>query len=125
MSCIIPIKAGSKLFRNVIVYAEEAFYVIGGAASSESEFKNIGRLDGTTFVWTKAGELVTSGRYAHNAIFIESSILVVGGHGRFKTEKCTISNKKVICVTQEPELDYYSHYPEIFLVEDDFCKTLP
>ena len=38
-----------------------------------------------------------------------------------KTEKCTLTNTKIECITQEPILERFITYPELFLVEPDFC----
>ena len=107
-----------------IVYADGYFYVIGGLSGSTTKEKTIGRLDATTMVWSKSGELV-NGRHKHNAIYDGSSLIVVGGEGSYKTEKCVISNDQVSCTAQNPSLTNYSNYPELFLVPVDFCKTLP
>ena len=118
-----PFKASSTsgyLGHFSIIYVNSAFYIFGG----HSSVKDIGRLDGTTMIWSKAGEL-TKGRWGHNAIYDGSSVLVVGGVGTFKTEKCTISNNQVTCTEQNPELVDYRTYPELFMVPVDFCKTLP
>ena len=67
-------------------------------------------------------------------IFDGSDIIVVGGdnrnidpgsHGLMKTEKCTIAEGQMNCVEQDPELENYENYPEIFLVEEGFCKEWP
>ena len=60
----------------------------------------------------------------HNAIFDGQYVLVVGGGGRKKTEKCSISNDQMTCVSQLPELIDYAYYPEVFLVPEDYCKQL-
>ena len=69
------------------------------------------------------------GRNGPNAIFDGTDIIVVGGYagnGIFlKTEKCTISGDKVTCVEQDPSLFNYERYPELFLVEDGYCKEWP
>ena len=79
-------------------------------------------------IWSKAGELV-SGRYAHNAIYDGSTVLVVGGtqgyHETMKTEKCTISNNQMTCTEQNPELKDYYTCPELFMVSEDYCKSFP
>ena len=117
------------IFNAPVVYADGAFYIIGGNPS----LKAIGRLDSITMVWSKAGDLV-NGRYGHNAIFDGSSIIVVGGgyvnsnnHSdhKLKTEKCELSGGKVTCHEQNPLLDNYTKYPELFLVQAEFCKNLP
>ena len=85
--------------------------------------RTIGRLDAMRTAWSKVGELI-SGRFGHNAIFDGSSLIVVGGYGSFKTEKCIISNGQVTCMAQDPELYRYVYYPELFLIPVDFCKAL-
>ena len=51
-------------------------------------------------------------------------MIIVGGVPQVKTEKCTINEGKVTCVQQDPELIYYSSYPELFLVEEGYCKEM-
>ena len=109
-----------------IVFVDGAFYVIGGATGSYS--KTIARLDSISYEWSKAGDLI-EGRRGHNTIFDGSDIIVVGGYAgkdvSLKTEKCTIAEDKVTCVAQDPSLQNYSYYPELFLVEDGYCKEWP
>ena len=108
-----------------IIYVDGGFYVIGGRIDNDSMATTIGRLDSVTQIWSKAGDLVY-GRRAHNAIFDGSSIIVVGGmEGKLKTEKCEISDGQVTCKAQNPALESYAYLPELFLVDDGFCKTLP
>ena len=75
-------------------------------------------------IWTKAGELKNP-RDEHNVVFDGSNFLVFGGSGTKKTEKCTILNNQMTCTEQTPELTNFSIYPELFLVQIDFCKTFP
>ena len=107
-----------------VVYADGYFYVIGGRDANTDD-KTIGRLDATTMVWSKSGELV-NGRWGHNAIYNGSNLIVVGGNSiSYKTENCVISNNQVSCTAQNPSLTNYSLYPELFLVPVGFCKTSP
>ena len=39
------------------------------------------------------------------------------------TEKCTVAGSKIECSIQEPNLTRCATYPELFLVEPDFCDT--
>ena len=105
-----------------IVFIDGCFFVIGGRTDVSQNDKTIGRLDATTMVWSKSGNLV-NGRHGHNAIYDGSSLIVVGGSGTLKTEKCTISNDQVSCTAQNPALKDYVYYPELFFVPFDFCKT--
>ena len=124
---LIPTKDNDRISYAPIVVAEGAFYVIGGYTSFTAH-STIARLDSTTYEWSAAGNLL-KGRHGHNAIFDGSDIIVVGGYPgndeSVKTEKCTITEGRVSCVQQNPSLVNYSYYPELFLVEDGFCKELP
>ena len=101
--------------------------MIGGYADSQSYSKKIARLDSTSYEWSRAGDLLT-GRYGHNAIFDGNDIIVVGGYagddGSVKTEKCKITEGNVTCVEQDPALVGYAYYPELFRVEDGYCKEI-
>ena len=111
--------------RAPIVFADGYFYVFGGESDTSYFEKTIGRLDAWTRAWSKAGDLVT-GRQGHNAIYDGSSLIVIGSNsGPMKTEKCVVSNGKVSCRLQNPDLGDYCYYPELFLVPVDFCKTSP
>ena len=58
-------------------------------------------------------------------VFAGSAFLVIGGHGTHQTEKCQLTSGTMSCSTQEPTLDYHYKWPELILVEDDFCHKLP
>ena len=123
---LIPTKDGSYIFYAPIIHVDGAFYVIGGRTGHEIYSKTIARLDSISYEWSKPGDLI-KGRRGHNAIFDGSDIIIVGGYdGRYSltTEKCTISGDKVTCVEQDPALQDYSYYPELFLVEEGYCKEL-
>ena len=101
--------------------------MIGGYADSQSYSKKIARLDSSSYEWSRAGDLLT-GRYGHNAIFNGNDIIVVGGYAgddvSVKTEKCKITEGNVTCVEQDPALVDYAYYPELFRVEDGYCKEI-
>ena len=122
---LFPIKGkyGEEISKAPIVHISGDFYLVSGYSSGYYE-TTIGRFDLTTQKWSLAGNLV-SGRMGHNAIYDGRFLFVVGGHGTQKTEKCTISNKQVVCMSQMPELTKYSFWPELFLVPAGFCKELP
>ena len=128
---MIPGKAsGSYLAFAPIIHMSGAFYLFGGYSSSFSE-STIGRFDITSGKWTNAGNLVTA-RAGHSVIYDGQFLLVVGGRPNSDsdglsemTEKCSISNGKVSCVSQTPQLTGYRSYPELFLVPLGFCKDLP
>ena len=84
----------------------------------------IGRLDASTLTWTKAGEL-NYARYGHGAIFNGERIIVAGGNGNYKTESCSVEENGVVnCIEQAPTLYDYAFYPEMYLVDDAFCKDI-
>ena len=81
----------------------------------------IARLDENNH-WSKAGVLQEA-RHAHGAINVENNIIVIGGgREKFQTEKCKILNETVSCVSQEPTLNNYGWYPELYLVSDTYCN---
>lgn len=83
--------------------------------------KTIGRMD-LNGQWTQAGEL-NQARWGHNVIYDGQFLMVVGGHlDNASTEKCSIEDGSISCVSQKPELYNWAHYPELTLVADDFCK---
>ena len=68
------------------------------------------------------GEL-NQGRRGHNAIVVQGEILVVGGKYEtgVKTERCIEADGQIRCNSQEPELENYEFYPELFAVPDNYC----
>ena len=95
--------------------------IFGGYTSNNPYDNLIARLDGVTFSWTQVGEL-TQGRRGHGAIVVQEEILVVGGYpGSLKTERCNEIESQMRCNAQEPELNGYYYYPELFAVPDNFC----
>ena len=121
-----PIKVNSKIFRASAIYIGDAFYVIGGYTDVNEYDSTIGKLD-ANLTWSKVGELST-GRRDHGVIFDGTDMLVVGGFigssKALQTEKCIISNNQVSCTGQSPSLLRYEIYPELFLVPENFCKSL-
>ena len=61
------------------------------------------------------------GRWEHNVIFDGNYFLVIGGSDKLMTEKCSYYGSKMTCQLQEPTLNEYELYPELFLVPADFC----
>ena len=88
--------------------------------------------------WERVGNLQDS-RYAHRAIANDNRIYVVGGWGIqyvFKwikpykliyifseTEIWSVDNQDNATTMKiaEPYLQDYAHYPELFIVDSDFC----
>ena len=119
----IPSKDSSYIRAAPLIHVEGVFYVIGGETRSTSYSKTLARLDSISYEWSEAGDLIT-GRKGHNAIFDGSDIVVVGGYGTCKTQKCTIAENKVTCTEQDPSLVNYAYYPELFLIEEEYCKKM-
>ena len=112
------------------MYISDSFFVIGGYPESP-KFSNIIARFNQNKEWAKVGELVQS-RRAHNAIFDGENIIVVGGGtgvslqgtgGRAITEICSFEGNQISCTTQEPELVDFYGFPELYFVEEDFCKS--
>ena len=103
------------------MYTNGAFFIFGGY--SGGSIKGIGKLDATTKIWSKVGDL-NSGRAGHNVIFDGAHFLVIGGAYERKTEKCTMANGRMTCAQQNPELNDYAFYPELYMVPINFCKEL-
>ena len=84
------------------------FYIIGGSAEWEGQ-DTIARLSTKTWSWSEAGRL-TAARTEHGAIWINSTLVVVGGRGTYMgqssrpTEFCELKNGKVTCVEQNAPL---------------------
>ena len=117
-----PYSGSSYMYYFPVLFHNDGFLVFGSNAANSNN-KIIGRLDAVTNIWSNVGSLVTP-RKGHNAIFTGSEILIVGGAGKRKTEKCIESNGRWTCTEQNPTLEYYSYYPELMMVADDFCKTI-
>ena len=120
-----PIKATEFIAFSPIVYYLNAFYVFGGQIDGYPS-NTIGRLDATTLAWTKPGGLIYP-RESHGAIFNGKVMIVAGGHGDFKRESCSIQNEEfntISCAAEATKLYYYSYYPEMYLVDDAFCKNV-
>ena len=108
-----------------ILYLSDAFYVFGGNPGNDvlKGSDIIGRLDHNG-QWTQAGQLQMA-RKAHNAIFDGHYVVVVGGYDvELPTEICSVKDDNTIsCTSQEPNLHGYNHFPELYLVEESFCKN--
>ena len=110
------------LARAAVIHAWRHFYVIGGWAGYEMDKTDIiARLDTINYEWSMAGRLTTA-RYWHGATVVDDIVLVVGGDGNLKTERCAKSeNDNIECVEQEPRLYFYYKWPEMFIVDGDYC----
>jgi len=118
------------LFLAPIVHIDGSFYVVGGRTARLPYETTIAKLDANSREWSRVGDL-SSGRRAHAAIFDGTYLIVVGGQvddsddsgaQSQPTERCSIASDEVTCVEQSPSLHGYEIYPELFLVQHDFCK---
>lgn len=116
------LKASDYICIAPIVYHSNAFYVFGGQIDYD-ESNIIGRFDKSTLGWTKAGEL-NSAREGHGGIFNGDVFIIAGGDAKYQTEACSIENGEIFCMAQAPVLDRYYVYPEMYLVDDVFCKDI-
>ena len=83
----------------------------------------IARFDVDLGTWSQIGKL-NVGNSLQNVAFDGSYFLVVGGHGKKKTEKCSLSRSNAAyqmkCELLEPILDNYSYYPEVYMVDQNY-----
>ena len=81
---------------------------------------NIARLDEVTQSWSLAGKL-KSDRYGHGVIYVDSTFLVIGGYGNYKTENCVLEGTVMTCTEQESSpINNYSEYPALFVTVDNY-----
>ena len=81
----------------------------------------IATLDVSTKSWTRVGSL-NQGRYGHAVIVRSNDFIIMGGNDIFATERCSLENEmQMLCVSVEPKLYIFSHYPEAMLVDENFC----
>ena len=83
------------------------------------DVSGIGRLDAITRKWSLGGYLKQA-RNGHAVVFDGTQFLVIGGEGYQKTENCVPNGDTITCTEQKLELGYYTDYPELMLVDDDF-----
>ena len=110
-----------------ILYHDEGFILFGGW-SKPNMVKTVAKLT-INDEWIRLGELKEA-RQGHSVIFAQGAFLVVGGFAdfyniSFLTENCHLDiGDSITCVTQNPQLELYGFYPELFLVSANYCKTI-
>ena len=120
-----PYPFATSLRRAPIITIEEVFHIIGGFAPGSGMQSGVQNAPVATFdgiVWTSLG-LLNSARSSHNVIWLENRIIVVGGQGDLMTESCTIANNQTTCTDIGPSLKQYRKYPELFIVDSNFCQN--
>ena len=118
---IIPVKE-RLLSYYATVFHEQAFFIFGGRKWSNGDYydlSGIGRLDAITRKWSVAGYLKNA-RNGHAVVFDGIQFLVIGGDGYQKTENCVPNGDTITCTEQKLELGYYTDYPELMLVDEDY-----
>ena len=78
---------------NAMISYENGFILFGGHIGYYLLSKTVARFDLATTSWSKVGDL-RAARHGHEVVFLGEVFLVFGGHGNFKTEKCTLSGKE-------------------------------
>ena len=109
----------SSFYDQAVVYVYSSYFYFGGFDGS-SDLSIIARLDGSSYKWSKVGQL-NEGRNGHNAIHLNDIFLFVGGQGTKNTEKCEFKNDQMVCHSQFPSLTNYWTTPELMIVTDDYC----
>ena len=106
-----------------VLFVDGWFYVIGGVADGKKS-NTIGRLDAMKHIWASSPGSLNAARRGNSAIYDGSNFIVVGDRDTQMTEKCSLSDNKMTCIEQTPELtDYYEL--ALFLVPLDYCKDWP
>ena len=122
----LSLQATTYFYNYAVVHFQEAFIYFGGGVDFHGDGTTssvIAKFDSITRHWSILGNLL-DGRHGHGVIFDGSYFLVAGGRNwSFQTEKCSLTESTITCQQQEPELDGNEEYPELFLVQDDFCKN--
>ena len=107
------------------IFHKNGFLIFGSNhGNGNGSNGTIGRLGIETRRWTNVGTMVNA-RNGHQVIWTGAEIMVVGGGGEQKTEKCVESTGRWTCTEQKATLDGYWLYPEMMMVPDDFCKSIP
>ena len=104
-----------------LVYHGGALFLFGGSID-DVDSTIIARLDEKSSKWSRAGTM-NDNRRGHRAFHDGFTFLVVGGRSDRTTERCDYSGGEFHCKDIGPSLYSYAYYPEVFLVEYDFCSN--
>ena len=111
-----------------MIFYNFKFTIFGGGCLGDSDdtaLKSIVTFDLETQQWSKIGEMKQA-RQGHNMISHPNGALyVIGGMDPesvddLYTEKCTY-NGSFECESQQPVLTSYTYYPELKLVNENYC----
>ena len=84
--------------------------------NSHEHQSTIARFDPLQNSWAKLGDLKVA-RRGHGVIQFDKEFIVVGGwDDNVPTESCKLNGQTMTCTTREPNLSYFSWYPELMLV---------
>ena len=111
------------------MFFENGFYYFGGnSGDSFGTLEKINCLDSKTFLWSTVGALLEK-RQKNNVIEVQGQFLILGGEikkdgllGTVQTEKCVFEETKLQCSEQDPLLENYSNFPELFHISEDYCR---
>ena len=109
------------MYAAAIVFARGNFFIFGGYADDHPT-DVVAKLDQDTKQWDEAGR-INNARFAHGAIVTEDQFLIIGGSREEVTERCYLVDDELNCTLQEPTLTEYRHWPELFLIDDDYCNS--
>lgn len=105
----------------VYIKPKKSFYVVGGFDGDQQ----IDIIAAYSTQWSRVGTL-KSARDGHGTIWTGDALIVVGGVGKPQsgiTETCLMnSDGNFECETRQPQLFDDFLYPELFLVNIDYCQ---
>lgn len=107
------------IYAAATVHARGSYFIFGGWID---DYKTdvIAKFNPDIKQWSSVGQL-NSARYSHGAIVIDDQFLVVGGNNQQKTERCYFVGDEINCISQEPTLVKYRHWPELIFVGNNYC----
>ena len=106
-----------------VLYFHGGFFYFGGT-NGNKDIARVARLDSETYTWNKLGMLSTA-RKTHNVIEVSGVFLIIGGDATsLKTERCVYDNLTINCTEQDPTLDNYGNFPELFKASSDYCPAV-
>lgn len=118
---VIPIPLTERnFFGYASVVIDQQFFIIGGAADG-NESTMIASLDPITWSWSNVGRLRTA-RDGHEALWLNSKLIVVGGQYTKPVEFCELENDRFFCTSQALTLKDFDYYPLLFAVSDDYNR---
>ena len=108
-----------KLEYYATVSTNQGAFIIGGRMDSSNYVSTIACFNGNE--WSLIGNL-NSPRAGHSAIINGDNVFIVGGYPNdLPTEIWSVKENELYLHLTEPELTNYSYYPELLLVDPDYC----